>query len=321
LFVLHHGEVVVDRAWGTHPDVPFLLFSAGKPLIAVLTHRLAARKVLALDDPVARYWPEFSAYGKDRITLRQVLQHRSGLPHARGLLRDALAAPGWERSVRALATARPAHEPGAAPAYHTLSYGFLLGEVIQRATGRPLRDVLRRELLEPLGLGHTHLGTPPDQWRRRVPLRGVPGPRQFLFNRRGLREAVIPAASVSAPARDLGRFYQALLDGAALDDLASAVAPSSEGEIDRVFGRTVRWAAGFHLGGVDDPARVSPFGRLSSPRTFGHNGSNVCLGWADPDRNLVVAYVTNRLSRRAGASPHLAALSDALITAADAVRP
>jgi CubicO group peptidase (beta-lactamase class C family) len=318
LMVLHHGEVVIDQAWGVAPDVPFLLFSAGKPFVAVLTHRLAEQGIIGLDHPVARYWPEFAANGKTEITVRQVLQHRSGLPYAGSLLRDALACRDWDRSVRALAAARPVHEPGTVPAYHTLSYGFLLGEVIRRATGEPLRDVMHRELFAPLGLRHTHLGTPPDRWPHRVPLRGAAGPQQFLFNRRGAREAVIPAASMSATARDLARFYQGLLDNTVLNDLAQAVAPSSEGEVDRTVGRTVRWSAGFQLGGPDgDPTRVRPLGRLTSPRTFGHNGSNACLGWADPDRRLVVAYVTNRLTRTQAASPHLCALSDTLVRAAD----
>ncbi len=318
LVVLHRGEVVLDRTWGVPPEVPFLLFSAGKPFIAVLTHRLAAAGALHLDDPIARHWPEFAAHGKDGITVRQVLQHRSGLPWARSLVRDALACPSWERSTRALAAARPHHAPGAAPAYHVISYGFLLGEVLQRATGEPLRELMRRELIEPLGLHHTHLGTPRHQWRHRVPLRGAAGPRQLLFNRRLLREAVVPAATMAGPARDLARFYQAVLEGDVLPPAATAelLTPSSEGETDRYFGRSVRWSQGFQLGGPDDdPTRIRALGRRTSPRTFGHNGSNACLAWADPDRDLVLAYVTNRLHPSGEASEHFCDLSDAVVAA------
>ncbi len=318
LVVLHRGEVVVDRTWGVPPEVPFLLFSAGKPFVAVLTHKLAAAGVLHLDDPVARHWPEFGAHGKGGITVRQVLQHRSGLPYARSLVRDALACPSWSRSTRALAAATPHHAPGAAPAYHVISYGFLLGEVLQRATGEPLRELMRRELIEPLGLRHTHLGMPRDSWARRVPMRGAAGPRQLLFNRRILREAVVPAATMTATARDLATFYQALLDGKVLAPaaLTTMLTPSSEGETDRHFGRTIRWSEGFQLGGPDgDPARVRALGRRTSPRAFGHNGSNACLAWADPDRDLVLAYVTNRLHPHGEASEHFCDLSDTIVAA------
>lgn len=105
--VIADGEVIFDRSFGCRPDPLFLLFSAGKPFTAVLVHLLAERGRLRLDDPVARYWPEFSRHGKGAITVRQVLQHRSGLPVARGLWRDALAAASWTRSVRALENARP----------------------------------------------------------------------------------------------------------------------------------------------------------------------------------------------------------------------
>jgi CubicO group peptidase (beta-lactamase class C family) len=326
LCVLRGGEVLFDWSFGVAVDMPFLLFSAGKPLTAVLVHQLAEAGALNLDDPVARHWPEFGEQGKQHITIRQVLQHRSGLPYARSLARDALIATDWERSVRTLANARPHWAPGEVPAYHVLSFGFLLGELVQRVTGSPLRDVLRRQLLDPLELHDTYLGTPGDQWRRRVPLRGAglgpAGVRQLLFNRRIVREAVIPAATVSSTARDLARFYQALLEGRTPtggrilgpEALAQACTPSSDGELDRVLGKRIRWSQGFQLGGADDdPDRARPLGRLSSRRAFGHNGSNTCIGWADPDRHLVVAYLTDRLQHRLEGSPHQCAVSDAIL--------
>ncbi|GGK75535.1 serine hydrolase domain-containing protein [Mangrovihabitans endophyticus] len=314
LCVLSDGETVCDEAFGTTPDVPFLLFSAGKPFLAVLVHRLAEQGRLALDDPIARHWPDFGRRGKHHITVRQVLQHRSGLPYAHSLARDALLAPDWRRSTRALAAAAPHFPPGSVPAYHVLSFGFLLGEVVQRVTGRELREVLREEIVEPAGLRHTALGAP-----RRIPLRGAgfgsAAVRQAVFNSRRFRTAVIPAATMSGTARDLARFYQALLDGRLLSrpGLAMACRPSSDGELDRVLGLPVRWSQGFQLGGAGgDPARPRPMGRRSSTRTFGHNGSNTCLGWADPDRRLVVAYLTNRLQGGLEGSPHLCAVSDAV---------
>ncbi|WP_436534022.1 serine hydrolase domain-containing protein [Actinoplanes sp. HUAS TT8] len=316
LVVMRHGEVLLDWSFGVPRDVPFLLFSAGKPLVATLVHRLAEQGLLSLDAPLASYWPEFEFNGKDTITVRQVLQHRSGLPYVKSIYRDALLAPDWNRSVRALAGARAHHAPGQRPAYHTLSYGFLLGELIQRVTGMSLREVLHRLILQPLALRDTHLNAPP----RRVPMRHAPsgGPRtlQWAANLGIARKAVIPAATVSSTARDLAVFYQAMLGSRLLsaDTVAGACAPSTSGEVDQVLGNRIRWSEGFQLGGHEnDPDRPRPMGRLSSRRAFGHNGSNACLGWADPERDLVMVYLTNRLEGSPEGSPYQCELSDTLL--------
>ena len=325
--VLRHGQVVLDRAFGCRPHSLFLIFSAGKPFVATLVHKLAERGTLDLDHPVARYWPEFGQRGKDTITIRQVLQHRAGLPVAHGLRRDALAAPHWRRAVHGLELARPSWPPGEVPAYHILSFGFILGEVVQRVTGADLREVMRAELLGPLGLADTYLGLPRAAWPRHVPVRGH-GPvtlvRQVVFNRRGVRAAVVPAATVSTTARDLTRFYLMLLRGGEVDGVrvlrpetvAQATAPSANGQTDRLLRLPVRWSQGFQLGGPPpDPARPRPMGAASSPEAFGHNGSNCCLAWADPSRGLVFAYLTNRLSASFDGSPHQSEVSDAILAA------
>jgi CubicO group peptidase (beta-lactamase class C family) len=305
LCVLRDGDIILERSVGAPADEPFLLFSAGKPLTAMLVHRLAGQGVLGLDDPIARHWPAFADQGKEAITIRQVLQHRSGLPYGRSLARDAVLASNWGRSVRALARARPRYAAGAVPAYHVLSFGFLLGEVVERATGEPFREVLRREVLERHGMTHTRLGGPGPS----VPLVG--GARRHLFNQRFFREAAIPAATVIGTARDLARFYQATLDDPSAEQ---ARTPSSDGEVDRVLRIHMRWSQGFQLGGpVGGRPRARAMGQDSDPLTFGHNGSNACVGWADPTRRLVVAYLTNRLEGRASGSPHQSEVSDAIL--------
>jgi CubicO group peptidase (beta-lactamase class C family) len=331
LCVIHRGQVVLDEAIGCRPDSLFFLFSASKPLTALLVHQLAERGELDLDDPVARYWPEFGQRGKQAITIRQVLRHRSGLPVARNIAADALTMTNWAASIRALERAAPAYPPGQVPAYHVLSYGFLLGELVQRVTGTPVRDVLHAALLGPLGLNDTHLGLPARQWARHVPVSGR-GPAELatglMVNRRAVRQAVIPAASVSATARDLARLYEALLNCGALggvrvlapETIQAARRPSSEGETDRYLKLPVRWSEGFQLGGERGGrerfgGRFSPMGQHSSPLAFGHNGSYVCIGWADPERQVAVAYLTGRLVSRASGARHMAAVSDAILTA------
>ncbi|MFC4086567.1 serine hydrolase domain-containing protein [Amycolatopsis samaneae] len=325
LCVLHKGEVVLDRSVGCAADTPFLLFSAGKPFVAMLVHLLAERGLLALDDPMARYWPEFGQRGKDAVTIRQVLRHRSGVPFARSVHGDALVATNWRRSVRSLERARPAWRPGEVPAYHVLSYGFLLGELVRRVTGTEVGEFMRAELLDPLGLADTYLGTPPSLWAQHIPVasRGFDGRlRGLVFNRRSVREAVIPAATMSSTARDLARFYQLLLSGGELGGVrvfapatvAEARRPSAEGEVDRVLRLPIRWSQAFQLGGAGS-ARAHPMGRRSGWNTFGHNGSHCCLGWADPERQLVLAYLTNRLPSSGEGSRHLAEVSDAVLAA------
>jgi CubicO group peptidase (beta-lactamase class C family) len=306
LCVLQHGEVVLDQSFGCAPDALFWTFSASKPYIALLTHLFAERGVLDLDDPVARYWPAFGARGKDGVTIRQVLSHRSGLAYARGRAGDALAMGDWPRSVRNLERAALRWAPGSAPAYQTIAYGFILGEVLRRATGVPPRDLLSTEVLDPLGMHDAHLGLPDAQLGRGVPVHGsrVAG---WYVNRPAIRRAVIPSAGLSTTARDMARFYQALLDGGAGVWSEATIRQSrrqstTDGETDRTFGSVIRWAQGFQLAGAS-------MGASPGPDTFGHNGSNCCMGWADPDRDLVVVYLTDRL---VPTPAHLAAISDAV---------
>ncbi|MET7397392.1 serine hydrolase domain-containing protein [Dactylosporangium sp. NPDC005572] len=313
LVVVHDGQVVADVAHGCAADDLFWVFSTSKPFTALLVHRLAERGALALDDPLARHWPAFGAHGKEAITVRHVLQHRSGLPVARGPVADALTMADWERSVRAVERARPRFPAGGGPAYQYLTYGFLLGEPLRRITGTPIRELMTEEILAPLGLRDTYLGVPDAALSRQVPL-GARGPAaratQAFVNRRETRQAVIPAAGISTTARDLAVLYQALLDGGApllsAQSLAAATTPTSDGTVDAFIRLPIRWSQGFQLGGPGlDPDRPRPMGRTSSPQAFGHNGSNVCVAWADPARRLVVAYLTNRLEpRAAGAAAH-----------------
>jgi CubicO group peptidase (beta-lactamase class C family) len=329
--VIASGQVAADQAFGCQPDALFFLFSAGKPLVALAVHMLAERGALALDDPVARYWPAFGQRGKDAITIRQVLQHRGGLPVARTVALDALTMTNWDACVRAIERARPAYPPGQVPAYHVLSYGFILGELVHRVTDVSIRDFVHAELLSPLGLRDTYVGLPRELWARHVPVRGRGAAElatQLVINRRATRQAVIPAASVSSTARDLARLYQALLNGGELggarvlraQTIRQATRASSDGETDQLLKLPVRWSEGFQLGGErKGSGRIGggpgPMGALASRTAFGHNGSYVCLGWADPERQVAVGYLTARLVCRAAGARHLSAVSDAILAA------
>ncbi|TCO43922.1 CubicO group peptidase (beta-lactamase class C family) [Kribbella antiqua] len=323
LCVIRDGRVVVDQAFRCAPDSLFWLFSASKPYVAIVIHQLVEARRLHLDDAVAAYWPEFGENGKRAITVRQVLQHRSGLTTVGGYLAEARAMSDWDKSLRRIEQARPLW-PIDTVAYSPLAFGFILGEVAHRCSGQPIEELVRRSVLEPLGVADTFLGLPDDQWDRAVPIRvgGPVGPLvQSVVNSRSTRQAVVPSAGISTTARDLASFYQALLQGGARvlrpASVAAAVEPSSEGEVDQTLGLPVRWSQGFQLGGprlLSDA--ITPLGATSSPRSFGHNGSNCCIGWADPDRRIAYAYLTNRISNRAADAAHHAAVADKLLEAA-----
>ncbi|MFC9694736.1 serine hydrolase domain-containing protein [Kribbella sp. NPDC056951] len=278
LCVIRDGRVIVDRWFGCEPESLFWLFSASKQYVAILVHQLVESGVLHFDDEVAAYWPQFAGEGKDGVTIRDVLRNQSGAAAPRA---DVRAMTDWAKSLRRIEEA-PLRWP-----LSSLAFGFILGEVVQRITRHPIQVVLEEAVLRPLGVADTHLGLPPELWGKQVPVKG-----SRLVNRRSTREAVVPGEGVSATARDLAALYQMLLNhgigtaGRVLrpESVAAAVAPTS------------------------DPA----FGQQSSPRTFGHNGSNCCVGWADPDRQLAYAYVTDRTAELA----HHVAVADRVLASA-----
>lgn len=319
LCVIRHGEIVLDEAFGCDHSALFWIFSASKPFSGMLVQSLAEQGRVSLDAPVAEYWPEYARHGKGAITVRHVLQHRSGVPTGGSGLGDILAMTDWQRSVRRVAHARPRWPAGTVPAYQFLSYGFVLGEIVSRVTGTPIAEYLRSVFLEPLGLHDTHLGLPDELWGRHVPVRGL-APVEAVLNRKSTRRAIIPAAGISTTARDLASWYSTLLRGGApvLSEVTveRARTLSTDGEMDRYARKPIRWAEGFQLGGPRFiPGAVGPMGRLSSPLAFGHNGSNVCIGWADPDRDVAIAYLTNRVTGRNADLLHQADVADAIITA------
>lgn len=306
LVLLRHGVPVLNRSFGCAPDSLFLLYAATKPVTALTAHLLAERELIELDRPVASYWPEFARHGKDEVTVRHVLQHRAGVPVGRGLVRTMRTATDWQRSVRDLEEARPRWPGGEVAAYHFMSFGFILGELVQRVTGRMFRDVVVSELFAPLGLRDLHPGLPAHAWGRHVPSRAAhpsEWPNQWMSNRRGYREAVIPSAGISGTAWQVAHFYQMLLQGGILDGIRvvspdtvlEATKPSSDGETDASLKRPVRWSHGFMLGGPSEDSRdlSNVLGATSDRGAFGHAGTTSSVVWADPSRDLVLAYLSN----------------------------
>lgn len=320
ILVLRGDDVVFEQLRGASSHHLFYAFSVSKPFTALAVHLLAQRGCLELDAPIARYWPEYAAHGKQAVTVRHALTHRNGAPYSTGsAVGDALRMADWQASVSAAAAARPHYPAGQRVAYELLSFGYILGELVERVDGRPIARFIDEEFLTPLGLGDTHLGIRADAWDRSLPLvagHPVEHLRRVAFNRRAVREAVIPAAGIQTTARDLARFYRVLLTGGGAilspETIAAARAVSADGELDHVIGHTMRWGTGFQLG---FPGQVRPMGTRATPAMFGHNGSAVCNVWADPENDVVFVWLNNVILPRGQGLEHISRLSDAVIEA------
>ena len=167
LCVYIEGKPVVDvwTGWsdraGEAPwtaDTAAMVFSATKGVASTVMHRLVDRGILAYDSPVADYWPEFGANGKADITVRDVLRHRSGLSHLKGVSKTELMD---HRLMEERLAAAPVDHLRGAPAYHALTYGWLLSGLARSVTGKGMRELIRTELASPLNTDGLHLGRPP----------------------------------------------------------------------------------------------------------------------------------------------------------------
>jgi len=176
--VYHAGECVVD-IWGGNRNragSPWLRdtmapsFSTTKGVASTLIHIMVDRGLLDYDARVAEYWPEFGQAGKQEITLRQILAHQSGLYHIRQMIDHADRMLDWDHMVHAIEQTEPVHEPGERTGYHGLTYGFLVGEILQRVTGRDFSELVQEELVEPLGLDGLYVGVPESELHRAAQL-------------------------------------------------------------------------------------------------------------------------------------------------------
>ena len=321
------GELVVDL-WGgaadrarTRPwerDTLANVWSTTKAMAALCTHMVVDRGLVDLDAPVARYWPEFAANGKERLPVRWLLSHQAGLAGVSEPL-PSEAVLDWSRLCAALAAQRPLWEPGTRSGYHGLTFGHLVGEVVRRVDGRSLGRFFREEVAEPLSLDFwiglpeseekrvaemippdppQPLAEPPEPGARDYELRRAlanPSVTQAIANTRAWRAAEIPAANGQANARGAARAMAALACGGSLDGVrlmrescvANAITEQCYGK-DLVLG-PMRWGLGFML--VSKELPLSP-----NPRTFGHGGWGGSFALADCDARVSLAYVMNRMS-------------------------
>jgi len=334
LCVFLDGRLVVDL-WGGHQDLACTrvwqrdtlvnAYSVGKGVTSMLLLSAVEAGDLGLDDAVAQHWPEFAAEGKAAVTIRQLAAHQAGLPAVRERLPED-AWRSWEKMCTALAGQRPYWVPGEAHGYHTNTFGFLLGELLRRATGESIGARLARVMAE-IGSDDFYFGLPPSEHRRSAqviaPQAELTTPEEWAmafpptgdeahdymvwhgyFNPSGLsgigtvntepwREAVVPSTNGQGTARGVARLYDSLL-GRAPRSLAwpgrallhEATSIHSDGP-DRMLGRDSRFGVGFQL-----PMPERPLGR--GERSFGHYGYGGALGFADPEAGVAFGYLMNR---------------------------
>ncbi|MFC4128018.1 serine hydrolase domain-containing protein [Nocardia rhizosphaerae] len=320
------GRVLLNRAighgWGNAPgdgpdaakvlvtpETPLCGFSTAKGVAATMMTMLAEQGAFALDDPVCRYIPEFAAHGKDRITISDVLSHSAGIPFITAPHSGTAAVLDEELAVAALADLVPSWPPGRFRVYHALTGGLIQRLLVQRATGRRMRDHLAEQVLRPLGFRWTNFGVAPAEVDQVVPSvkTGPPPSRVAGFLARkalggrmdnaskaqadAFLTAELPSGNLVTTAAELSRFYEILTRGGELDGVRIVEAGSLRAAIrpaDRMLGAAGRVSrAGFELGG-----RRSKFGR-DTRFHFGRSGLTTQYGWADPARGLSGAVLTS----------------------------
>ncbi len=337
--VIHRGECVVD-IWGGVRDAqgqPWdrdtlsLSFSTTKGVVSTLLHVLVDRGALDYDDRVAAHWPEFAAGGKENVTVRQLLAHQAGLYDVRRLVAHASEMLDWERMVTALEAAAPEHPPGERHGYHGLTWGWLVGELVRRVSGRCVSEAVQDEIARPLGLDGLFVGRLPAaararradlvehrmgsqpleaarrQARRlgrglravRVPfdvsrLEGAllpPGIEELDWNSEAVADACIPAANGYLDARSLARMYAVLAAGGERDGV-KLVRRETQARFSQVQQRGIGLVVPFPMNWRLGYHRIPVPGR-EGPRPFGHFGFGGSGAWADPHRDLAVACVLN----------------------------
>ena len=356
LTVLLDGEPVVDVWAGTRDldgelpwerDTMALSFSTTKGVTATVLHRLVDRGLLDARAPVAEYWPEFAANGKQDVTVTDLLTHRAGLHDVRHLINDPTDVLDHLLMERLLAEAAPTIEPGTQSAYHGFTFGWLASGLARAVTGSDMRELFRSELAEPLGLTGLHLGVAEDDGdtlARVAPLhdRGlslasllgsplsiVPfvgrvadalyveafdelltGPEQPALH------AQMPAVNGCFTARSLATLYATLAAGGTLHGVRLLDAATVQQAVrrvvrgrDAVLGIPMHWRLGYH--------QAFTAGR-GSRTAFGHYGYGGSGAWGDTMAGLAVAFVTNRLG--SGTTPigdsRLLRLNNAITNAA-----
>jgi CubicO group peptidase (beta-lactamase class C family) len=319
LYVSCQGEIVADVAAGEsrvgvrmRVDSITLWLSAVKPVSAVAIGQLYERGVLSLDNPVARFVPEFGSNGKETVTIRQLLTHTGGLRTAD----KCDHGKEWAEIIECICGAplEANWVPARMAAYCPSGSWYVLGEIVRRADGRPYDQYVREEIFNPCGMSDSWIALPVGQFRRygdRISLvyhteRGAPSPHR-RWNIEDEAAVCRPGRNGRGPIRELGGFYERLLDIMESQKSATSgkllkpetvrllTSRARVGMFDDSFRHVLDWGLGFHTDSNRYGKETTPYGygRFCSEETFGHSGAQSSCAFADPAHGLVVAWVCN----------------------------
>ena len=322
--VYHGPDLVVDAVAGiadpqsgrpVTPETPFYNFSVVKAAAATVVHVLVERGLFGYDTRIVELWPEFGAHGKQSVTMRHVLNHTAGVPGI-PLSTTIEDLCNWDKMCAAIADEELWWEPGTKVGYHAYTFGYIAGEIVRRATGKKIAEVLREDVAGPLGVAdEIYFGMPESEHHRLARLEDAPMtgpmpemppdlpmfkaapmsafPNAAMGNRTDVLSADIPAGG-KVSARAIARMYAALLTGVdgvrliAPERLREATAVSSSG-IDQVFGMPTTWGLGYSIGGLG-PAQ-------DSKATFGVGGVGGGFACGDTASGIAFAVTKNRISQ------------------------
>ncbi|MCE0483831.1 MAG: beta-lactamase family protein [Methylacidiphilales bacterium] len=303
------GVADVRSGQAVDGDTLFPVFSATKGMMATVMHILAERGQVDYDKPVAYYWPEFAAKGKEKITVRHALAHTSGLPYMpEGVTYEQLG--DWDGMCRLMAQMEPVHPAGERQLYHAVTYGWILGEVARRVDGRAFQPFMEAEICGPLGLTTMFCGLPAEleprvafleiTWEEKV---SPPPPNDIApcmiplhewMNRSDARRACLPASSGIMNARALARHYAALLPGGV--DGVELISPKQMAQALEEQVPSRGYEKGFTRRGVGYILNRGLSGTDEKADAFGHPGYGGSFGYADTRHHVAVGLTHNRFS-------------------------
>jgi len=312
LVVYQHGQLIVDITRGTRDDAgtPMrpadltMLWSASKAITATCMHILAERGQLAYDDAIADYWPAFAAHGKDAISIRHLMSHTAGIPFLPDSVTNDLLAD-YTAMCALVADLHPISRAGQVAAYHGLTYGWPLAQVLEAVDGRSFGQFVQDEICAPLGITDLYCGLPAHRRSDAARLSHDLGADAFasdptenpclMANHTGIQATCMPAANMMASARAIARVYASLI-GTGVDGVrllpARRVAQATK--VQRwAMDATLQTVRGFGLGyflGESLPAMGT------RDTTFGHDGFGGAIGFADPVHELAFAMTKTRMT-------------------------
>ena len=308
----NHADQDVEQVLMT-PDTPICLFSASKAITAMLIHKLQEIGKLELSDRVGKYIQEFACNGKERITIAQVLSHRAGVPQIPIRNPHPSLLFKWDSVIDLINSGFTKHGDGTQHAYHAIVGGYILGEIIRRVTNESVEHNLHKYIAKPLGAKYLTYGLPAEHQSAAAYNYSTGAAPAFPINilaKRALNidfekvasisntsdfmNSSIPAGNIYGTADEVSCFYQMMLDDGEFNGqrlfnpktIKKATLPTSNISIDQTLMIPIRFSAGFMLG----EQVFSLFG-IKARQAYGHLGLINIVTWADPSRDISVAFL------------------------------